>query len=441
MKKRMILVLITAVCTLTACGQAASQDSGNDTETQVEIGTTQSAKAESTSGTVTTADTNVFDGIDTDELFTKRDLEQSPDLTDAVYLMAEDGKEITIDAEGIYVLSGDARNCTVCVEAGSDAKVQLVLKDLNISNADSPCIYVKSADKVFVTTLSESSLSVSGSFTADGETDIDAVIFSKEDLVLNGTGTLTITSSDNGISSKDSLKVTGGTLQIECEGSALEAHDAIEIADGSIVITDCNDGLHAEDNDDDSTGYIYIGGGELSISAADDAIHATTLIRIDDGQLEFTAAEGIEATVIRVNGGDISISASDDGINAAQKSSLYTALFEMNGGNVTIVMGAGDTDGVDSNGNIRINGGTIDISGQSTFDYDGSAEYNGGTIIENGEETNTITNQTFGGPGGMGGMGERDNMHGRPGAEGPGAREDFGQDGEPPRGASPDRPE
>ena len=79
----------------------------------------------------------------------------------------------------------------------------------------------------------------------------------------------------------------------------------------------------------------------------------------------------------------------------------------MNGGEVTITMGAGDTDGVDSNGNIVINGGTISVSGQSTFDYDGTAEYNGGTIIENGVETNTMTNQTFG-PGGMGGPGGRD---------------------------------
>jgi hypothetical protein len=68
-------------------------------------------------------------------------------------------------------------------------------------------------------------------------------------------------------------------------------------------------------------------------------------------------------------------------------------------------MGAGDTDGVDSNGDIRINGGTISITGQSTFDYDGNAEYNGGTIIENGRDTNVISNQMMDGHGGMGGMG------------------------------------
>jgi hypothetical protein len=66
-------------------------------------------------------------------------------------------------------------------------------------------------------------------------------------------------------------------------------------------------------------------------------------------------------------------------------------------------MGSGDTDGVDSNGNIILNGGTLDITAQSPFDYDGTAQNNGATIIVNGSETDTITNQMMGGHGGMGG--------------------------------------
>ena len=60
-------------------------------------------------------------------------------------------------------------------------------------------------------------------------------------------------------------------------------------------------------------------------------------------------------------------------------------------------MAAGDTDGVDSNGDLYINGGTINITGQSAFDYDGEAVNNGGTIIVNGSRTDTIPNQEFGG--------------------------------------------
>ena len=99
------------------------------------------------------------------------------------------------------------------------------------------------------------------------------------------------------------------------------------------------------------------------------------------------------------------MTASDDGVNAAKKSSSYTPTIEVNGGYITLTMGQGDTDGFDSNGNLYINGGTLDITAQSPFDYDGEASYTGGTIIVNGEETNQITNQFMGGGpgGGMGG--------------------------------------
>ena len=106
---------------------------------------------------------------------------------------------------------------------------------------------------------------------------------------------------------------------------------------------------------------------------------------------------GIEATYVKINEGNINISAADDGINAGNKSNNYSVTIEINGGNITIAMGQGDTDGIDSNGNLYINGGTINITGNSPFDYDGTAEYNGGTLIVNGSQTNTITNQMMGG--------------------------------------------
>ena len=107
---------------------------------------------------------------------------------------------------------------------------------------------------------------------------------------------------------------------------------------------------------------------------------------------------------IRINDGTIQIAASDDGVNAARKSSACTPTVEINGGSLTIVMGAGDTDGVDSNGDLIINGGTVDVTGSSAFDYDGTAQYNGGTIIVNGRQVSSIPNQMMGGmPGGFGG--------------------------------------
>ena len=345
--------------------------------------------------------------IDATDLFTERDLTQNVNLSGATSYTVSDNQDITINEEGAYVFSGKASNVSIIVEADDTAKVQLVLDGLTISNDSDACIYVKSADKVFVTTTegSTNTLTVSGTFQADGDTNVDGVIFSKDDITLNGLGTLVISSSDNGIVGKDDVKVTGGTYQISATSKAIQANDSIRIADGTFTLKAGTDGLHAENTDDPSLGYIYICGGSMEIQANDDGIHATTIFQIDDGNLVISAYEAIEATVIQLNGGTMNIYASDDAINAAHKSTAYSPYIEINGGDITIQMAQGDTDAIDSNGNITMNGGTVNISAQSSFDYDGQGVYNGGTLIINGQEVNYLPNQMMGG-GPNGGFGE-----------------------------------
>ena len=336
------------------------------------------------------------------DLFTSRDYEQTADLSSAVSYTVSDGQDIHITAAGVYVLTGSASNVTVYVEAGKDDKVQLVLNGVSVTNTNFPVIYAKTADKVFITVSGDSALSVTGAFTADGSTKTDGVIFSKTDLTLNGTASLTINSADNGIVCKDDLKITGGTYTVTASTKAVEANDSIRIAGGALYLTAGTDGLHAENDGDDTKGYVYIGGGNLTISAGDDGIHALSVVQIDGGTLNIKAAEGIEGTYIQFNGGTVNIQSTDDGVNAAYKSSAYTPTVEINGGDITVSMGAGDTDGIDSNGNIIMNGGTVTVTGNSTFDYDGTAQYNGGTIICNGQQIAYIPNQMMGG-GMMGG--------------------------------------
>ena len=360
-----------------------------------------------------------------DELFTDRDLQQTADMTDAVRYTVSDGQDIRIDSAGVYVLTGTAAGATVTVEAGKDDKVQLVLDGVSVTNTDFPVIYVKSADKVFVTVAGDSSLSVTGAFRTDGSTNTDGVIFSKADLILNGTASLTVSSSDNGIVGKDDVRITGGTYRISAYSKAIEANDSIRIADGTLDLTAGTDGLHAENEDDDAKGYVYIGGGTLTVNAGDDGIHGTSVVQIDGGTLNISAAEGIEGTYIQINGGAISIQGSDDGINAARKSGAWTPVIEINDGDITIDMGAGDTDGIDANGSIIVNGGVIRVTGRSTFDYDGTAQYNGGTIIVNGQQVSSIPNQMMGGgQGGRGGFGN----------DGQGGRGGFGNGGRGGRG-------
>ena len=389
----------TAANTDTSSSQTVTASQSSQSSQASSSGTTaeNAAKSDSSQDTVlTNANVTSTGKIDATDLFSKRDLTQTADLSNAETITLSDGQNVSITKEGVYVISGSAQNVTITVEAADDAKVQLVLDGVSVTNTDTPVIYVKNADKVFVTTLGDNNLSVTGSFTADGSTNTDAVIFSKDDLVLNGTGTLTISSTDNGISCKDDIKITGGTITIDCTSDAIEANDSISIAAGTINISSKKDGLHA----------------------SDDAIHAETVAQIDDGAFDLTAAECIEATYVQINGGTVNISSSDDGINAAHKSDAYEVAVEITGGYITIKMGAGDTDGIDSNGNLYISGGTIDVTAQSPFDYDGQATHTGGTIIVNGTETNEITNQMMGGGmrGGQGGMpgGNRGNMQDMP---------------------------
>ena len=324
--------------------------------------------ADETSGEKETAGEEETSG---DEWYSDRDMEQSPDTSDAQTIEVTDGQTLSITEEGTYILQGTASDCTVLVNA-PEARVQFILDNVTVSNTSSPVIYVLDADKCFVTTAegSGNALTVSGTFTEDTENDVktDAVIFSKSDLTLNGTGTLTISSTDNGITSKDELTVTGGTYNITASGKGLESNDSIAICDGTFTID---------------------------------------------------AKEGMESTYIRIDGGTFEISASDDGINAAANSERNEVQVEINGGTLSIRMGAGDTDGIDSNGDLTINGGNISIECNSPFDYVGTGALNGGTVVVNGEEVTELTNQFEGGMGGMNrdGMGKEG---GTPGGYGPG---------------------
>ncbi len=354
--------------------------------------------------------------LNQDELFTERDLKQEADLTSAKKYEVSSNTDINITSEGVYVISGTAENVTINVNARDEEKVQLVLDNLSISNTDKECIHVENADKVFITTNTKASFKY---LVKDTENATSAIL-SRSDIVFNGKGTLEIDSNNNAINGKDDVKITGGTYNITASKNGIRANDSIQIVGGTFNIKSGTDGLHAENNDDDSKGFIFINSCELNIEASDDGIHAVSILQIDGGTINVTAGEGLEGTYIQINDGTITIEASDDGINAAKKSSSYTPTIMLNGGYTKVNMKNGDTDGIDSNGDIIINGGTIEVTGSSTFDYDGKAEHNGGTIIVNGKETDAIPNQFMDGmTGGRGGRGFPSNMDGEFERKGP----------------------
>ncbi|MBO4324592.1 MAG: carbohydrate-binding domain-containing protein [Lachnospiraceae bacterium] len=434
-----LLAVITIVCmvsVLSACnetkdsGQARTKDGTTDTAETNNTETVSPGSAESDNPKNTSSQASKTSEINPDEIFTARDLDQNPDLKDATEIAVKDGETINITKDGTYHVTGSAKDCTLRIEAGDKAKVQLVLDGVTITNTDFPAIYVISADKCLITSQGTNALTVSGSFRADGETNTDAVIYSRDDIVLNGTGSLSVTSAKgNGVSCKDDLKITGGTYELNTALDSLEANDSLCIYDGTFSITTQKDGMHCENEDDTTLGNIYICGGTFTINAKSDAIQGNTNVVLDGGTYDLKSREGIEGTYVTINGGTIVIVATDDGINAPKKSTANgTPTITVNGGNLNITVGQGDTDAIDSNGDVYINGGTVNITSTvSSIDYDGKAEFNGGTLIINGQETDTIPKSMFGGPGqGRQGGWSDGNGGGRPDGSGKGSK---GSDG------------
>ncbi|MBR1861242.1 MAG: carbohydrate-binding domain-containing protein [Lachnospiraceae bacterium] len=374
--------------------------------------------------------------IDTTDLFTDRDLDPSYSSSDAIPVtlsdsgsscnssaVSIDGSTLTITAGGIYELSGTLSDGQIVVDADGE-KVQLVLNGVSISNDSSAAIYVKQADKVFITLAegTENVLSTTGEYVDIDENSIDAVIFSKDDLALNGAGTLTITNGyGHGIVSKDDLKITSGTYNITASSSGINGKDSVRICGGSFSINAGTDCIHSSNDEDETKGYVYINGGSFDltsesdaidgsstiqidggsfmINAGDDAIHSNTVSIINNGYINVTDSyEGLEGNTVVINGGEIHIKASDDGINAAGgndssgfgpmgfdmfSSSASGSYIMINGGYLDIDAGG---DGLDANGSLYVTDGYTLVNGptdngNAALDYDGNGVITGGTFI------------------------------------------------------------
>ena len=246
------------------------------------------------SSTVTVGDDTEADASEADE--TKADDSETNETETASSGVSISGNIITITKEGTYVFSGALSEGQIIVDADS-AKVQLVLDNADVTSASSAAIYVKNADKTFITLAegSENILMNTAEYETIDDNNIDAVIFSKDDLILNGKGTLTINSEyGHGIVSKDDLKLVGGTYNITAENHALSGKDSVRIADGTYNLTSGKDGIHSENADDDEKGFVYIASGDFTIESTGDGIDASYVVQIDDGDFDITAGDGAE---------------------------------------------------------------------------------------------------------------------------------------------------
>ncbi len=201
---------------------------------------------------------------------------------------------VTITDKGTYVISGNLDNGTLFVDAGESAKVQLVFDGVNISSSNFAAVFIKNADKVFIT-LSEGKtnnladgskyvLTQANSYINGEQKNVDAVIFSRADLTINGTGTLNVVGSyKHAIVSKDDLVITDGTLNVSAPNVGLYGSDSVRIGGGMINIEAGTDAIRAENQKTDNRGYVYIENGNVTASASSDGIQASSAIFIAGG--------------------------------------------------------------------------------------------------------------------------------------------------------------
>ncbi len=440
-----------------ACSSAStSSDSTSQAATSAD-----DATATSTTATSSVSVSERLTTVDTTDLFTDRDLDASYDASDAVTITLSDdgssasgsgvtidGSTITITEEGTYVLTGTLTDGQVVVDVEDTAKVQIVLSDASISTTGASAIYVRQADKVFLTlaegttnTVSATGASeeVENEYATDGVTTLDGAIFSRSDLVVNGSGSLSVTSEQgSGIVCKDDLKLVDGTVDVTAANHGLEAEASVRATGGTYTIVAGVDGIHCENADDATEGWIYVeggsfditatsdgidagyilevAGGTITVAATDDGLHAEYDLVILDGTVTVTTSyEALEGARIGIYGGTIDVTAEDDGLNAsgdpdeteATESTETNAFGDMMGGDMGADMMGDDTayliiaggylhvsaagDGIDSNGDLDVTGGETYVdgpenSGNGAIDYgeNCTATITGGTLVATG---------------------------------------------------------
>lgn len=286
---------------LSGCSQTNTETS--TASTQAEENSDTSSALETTAVTPTS--------INSSEIFSDRDFEIGYDETTSTQISLNgtsascdsdavliSGSTITITDEGTYILSGNLKNGMIIVDAEDSDKIQLILNGVSITNESSASIYVRQADKVFITTNADTknSLSNGGAYTAIDDNNIDAVIFSKADLTLNGAGTLSINAeAGHGIVSKDDVIITSGTYDITAASHGISGKDRVGIANGSFTIVSGKDGIHAENTEDTSLGYVYLENGTFDIISQGDGISAENVLQIEDGSFKIQTGEGSDA--------------------------------------------------------------------------------------------------------------------------------------------------
>ena len=387
-KIKMCIWLTTIALSFAIVGCSNTKTTNNETTVQESISATET----SNKSAVKTSDNTVIGSYSEDDLNTSySETDTKIELSNGSANITGDGAifedgNVKITKAGTYVISGEFDG-QIVTDVKDEDVVHIVLNGVNIKNTKSAAINGATGKKIVIT-LAEGTVNTLSNTSnyeyADGEDEPDAALFVKNNLTINGSGSLNIDSNYKAaIKAKDNLIILGGKINIDSVGKAIKGKDSVSIENADITI-------NAEDDGITTDGAMVINSGNINITKA---------------------GEGLEGVTIDINGGNIDIVASDDGINArgliddsatdAQKEAYgeenqADTYLRITGGVVKVNASA---DGIDSNGQVYIDGGIVNISGATSgpdvaLDYNGKAVITGGTFVSTGVQE---MSQTFDG--------------------------------------------
>ena len=265
----------------------------------------------------------------------------------------ENGK-ITVTKPGTYSFKGTLSDGQIIVNTAEEGKVKLLLNGVSIHSETSAPILILSSPKetkILLAADSENTLSDSANRTAQETDDPDAVIWSKDDIEISGTGTLKIEANyARGIVSKDTLQVSGGTLDVAAADDALRGKEGVEISGGVLTLNADSDGIQANDEE---KGTLTVSGGVLTLNTGKDGLQAAAALEITGGVLDITSGSDAlkGAADVTVSGGSLEIDAGSDGIHADGNLTL-------SGGSVKIKQSEEGLEGT----SVTLSGSSVDIT-------------------------------------------------------------------------------
>ncbi|MBR5136622.1 MAG: carbohydrate-binding domain-containing protein [Clostridia bacterium] len=293
----LILIICLSITAFAACDNTQTSGGQNPQATPTPVPTPSGntstnqgeddsiiIKCDSWSATITKFDSKGED----DDITTGISLADASTSIDGNGAIYKDGK-VVISAAGTYLVTGTLTSGSIIVDVPELDKVHLILKGVTITSKDYAAICVIAGDKVTIT-LAEgttNTLTDSANYTFSYSNLVipNACLFSKEDLTINGKGTLVVKGNhNNGITSKDDLKILDGTYDVTAVNHGIRGNDSVLINGGTIKVYAGNDGIKSSNTLESSKGCILITGGTVNVKATDDGIQAVSAIYITEGK-------------------------------------------------------------------------------------------------------------------------------------------------------------